>query len=106
MLAWKVLRRRRWATVLIAMSWLLAGPVLMKFVPSGDELFIMIPTAFLFWLANHFLFQFHCPRCDGRFGTRGGYWSPGVYLRRRCAHCGIAVGTRKESERNNVLADA
>ena len=41
---------------------------------------------------------FACPRCAGRFCIPGGPWVwVGDFFRRRCPHCGLAVGTRQDA---------
>src|SRR5262245_37386139 len=97
LLAWRSLRRRRWAFALSFLSWLPVGIAALRVLGDGAFLVLLVLMALGFATSLWFCL-FPCPHCGEVFGARSvvGPWSPFIVFRRNCLHCGIGIGTPKD----------
>lgn len=60
---------------------------------------ILFPVVVVASIASVALKLFACPRCRGAFFAKHFFWGPywpSSLFRRRCWHCGLAIGTPRD----------
>jgi hypothetical protein len=87
--AWREYRRRKRTALFLFLGFFPFAGVL------GFRLNLLTGSVMVGWMIAFFVatLRFHwwkCPRCGRRFI---GYYSGFSYLRRKCFHCGLAIGS-------------
>lgn len=104
LVAWRDLRRRRTAAL---PSFLLCLPIyaITSGVVTGPATCLKLPLVAIIIAAFVHSYRFRCPRCARAFLLRPWSLDPRAHSRdsqRQCIHCGIAIGTPKNTSASDA----